>query len=245
MGMFGRLRGIFAARADAALAAFEDPKQSLDYSLVRLEDELRQARQSLVEVVSAQRLLETRRDQAQAAALRHVEQARFALANGREDLAHLALERKQAAQGRAGELEAAAANLAGQAEALKVTLLGLQARIELFRSKNEELKAIYDSSRAQLKVREALTGLSADMNDVGSTIRRAEERIRRLQARAEAIDTLALSGAVADALAPAGDDIDQELGRLGATAAVEAELAQLKGEVAGQLEAGVVDASRA
>jgi phage shock protein A len=239
MGFWGRLRLVFQTQAERAVAALEDPKKSLDFSLVRLEDNLRQARQSLVAIVGSQRLLESRRDQAGAAAAHHELQARQALASGRDDLAHLALERRQAALARRAELEVAAANLEGQAESLKVTLLGLQTRIEIFRSRKEELNAIYDSSRAQIKVREAITGLSADLDDVGRTVRRAEGHIRRMQARAEAIDHLAATGAIVDALAPAGDDIDQELARLGHANNVEAELARLKQEArAGYIAAG-------
>jgi phage shock protein A len=81
-------------------------------------------------------------------------------------------------------------------------------------------------------VREALTGLSTDLDDVGHTILRAEERIYRLQARAQAVDLLAATGAIVDVLEPAGDDIDRELGRMRLTAGVEADLARLKAEVA-------------
>jgi phage shock protein A len=230
MGMFGRLKLIFHTEMNSALDALEDPKKGLDYGLLRLEENLREVRQSLVEIVSAQRMLLNRRDQVVNAAAHHEEQARVALAAGREDLAALALGRRQAALARQTELEAAAANLDGQAEGLKVTLSGLQTRIELLRSRKEELQAIYDSSRAQLRVREALTGLSADLDDVGHTLARAEDRIRQMQARAEAVDHLAAAGALIDVLNPAGDDIDRELGRLRMGTEVEADLARLKAE---------------
>jgi len=232
MGLLSRFKAIFQARANQALEGLEDPKASLDYSLTRLQENLRQVSQSMVEVAAAKRTLEGQRDQLAAAVTRYEKQARAALERGREDLAKLALERKQAALARQSELEDNIAGLERQVESLKTTQAGLRTKIELFRSKKEELKAIYDSSQAQLKVQEALSGISEDLADVGNTIQRAEERIRRMQARAEAIDELVATGDLEDVLEPATDDIDRELTRLARSEAVDAEFARLKQEVA-------------
>jgi len=232
MGLLSRFKALFQAQANKALDGLEDPKANLDYSLTRLQENLRQVGKSLVEVAAAKRTLESQRNKLAAAATRYEEQARSALARDREDLAKLALERKQAALARQSELEANIATLEKQVESLKTTQAGLRTKVELFRSKKEELKAIYDSSQAQLKVRESLSGISEDLTDVGNTIQRAEERIRRMQARAEAIDDLVSTGALEDVLEPATDDIDRELSRMARSEAVENELAQLKQEVA-------------
>ena len=107
----------------------------------------------------------------------------------------------------------------------------MRQKIELFQAKKEELKALYDSSRAQLQVKEAATGISKDLSDAGHAIERAETRIQAMQSRVEAIDDLIATGALDDALTP-GDDIDRELSRLSRAAAVESELARLKAEAA-------------
>jgi phage shock protein A len=232
MGVLSRFKALFQAQANKALDNLEDPKANLDYSLTRLQDNLRQVGKSLVEVAAAKHTLEAQRDRLAAAATRYEEQARSALARDRDDPAKLALERKQAALARQAELEANIATLERQVESLKTTQANLRTKIELFRSKKEELKAIYDSSQAQLKVRESLSGISEDLTDVGNTIRRAEERIRRMQARAEAIDELIATGDLEDVLEPATDDIDRELSRMARAEAVDSELARLKKEVA-------------
>ncbi len=232
MGLLTRFKAIFQAQANKALEDLEDPKASLDYSLTRLQENLRQVSQSLVQVAAAKRTLEAQRDKLIAAIARYEEQAKAALENGREDLAKLALERKQAALARQTELETNIASLEKQVESLKTTQASLRTKIKVFRSKKEELKAIYDSSEAQLKVREALSGISEHLVDAGNTIQRAEERIRQMQARAEAIDELVATGAIEDVLEPEVDDVDRELARLVRAEAVEAELARLKEEVA-------------
>jgi phage shock protein A len=230
MGLLSRFRAIFQAKANQVVDQMENPKASLDYSLVKLEESRRQIGRSLVEVSAAKTRLEHQQDELVAAAQKYAGQAKAAVEAGRDDLARTALERKQEAQARQAELETNVANLERQAETLKQSQANLERKIALFRSKKEELKAIYDSSKAQLRVQEAVSGVSEDLADVGNTIQRAETRIREMQSRADAIESLVAEGVLSDALAPEADDIDRELARIGRGQAVEQELARLKAE---------------
>lgn len=146
-------------------------------------------------------------------------------------MARIVLERKQMAETRQAEVESNVAKLEQQVNTLKQSQSNLDRKIVLFRSKKEELKAIYDSSRAQLRVQEAVSGVSEDLADVGNTLQRAEARIQEMQSRADAIDSLVAEGVLADVLEPGVDEIDRELARLGRSQAIEAELARMKGEV--------------
>jgi len=235
MSIFTRFKAIFQARANGIAEQFEDPKASLDYSLTKLEESRSQISRSLIDVSAAQKRLENQRDQLAAAIQKYEEQAQAAVQAERDDLARTALERKQEAESRQSELETNLANLARQVENLKASQANLERKIALFRSKKEELKAIYDSSKAQIRVREALSGISDDLADVGNTIQRAEARIREMQSRSDAIEGLIAEGVLTDALETEGDDIDRELSRIGRKQAVEDELARLKAEAAGDV----------
>ncbi len=237
MSFIARLKAIFGATADQALNQLEDPKASLDYSLTRLQASLRQISDSLVETAAARRRLETQRMQLEKAIAKYEGQARDALAADREDLAKRALERKAAGRERLDGLNANIATLEDQVESLKTSQATLRHKIELFQGKKEELKALYDSSRAQLRVKEAVSGISKDLADVGHAIERAETRIQAMQARVEAIDELVAVGVLGDALEP-GDDIDRELARISRQTAVEQELAQLKAEASSLRDSG-------
>lgn len=232
MSFIAQLKAIFGAKANQALDQIEDPRASLDYSLTRLQASLRQISDSLVEVSTARHTLEAQRSQAQKAIDQAEEQARQSVQLGREDLATRALERKAAAQERLNSLNDNIASLNAQVESLKTSQANMRQKIELFQAKKEELKALYNSSRAQLQVKEAASGISKDLADVGHAIQRAETRIRAMQARVEAIDNLVATGALDDALSPEGDDIDRELARLTRSAAIENDLQRLKAEVA-------------
>ncbi len=231
MGIFSRFTAMFEARANQVADQLEDPKANLDYSLVRLEETRAQINRSLVEVSAARNRLQNQRDQWAAAAQKTAGQAEIALSAEREDLARLALSRKQEAEWRQAGLEASIANLDRQLETLKASQANLEYKITLFRAKKEELKAIYDSSRAQLQVSETLSGISVDLADVGTTIQRAEARIREIQSRADAIQGLIAEGVLTDALAPGFDDIDRELSQVNRKQLVDDELARLKSGV--------------
>jgi len=235
MSFFARLKALFGAKAHQAMEAMEDPRASLDYSLTRLQGSLRQISDSLVEVSTARRSLEGQRGQTQKAIDKAEEQARQAIRASREDLATRALERKGLTQERLNRLNGSIASLDAQVESLKTSQANLRQKIELFQARKEELKALYDSSRAQLQVKEAATGISKDMADAGHAVERAEARIQAIQSRVEAIDDLIASGALEDALSPEGDDIDRELASLSQAAAVERELERLRAEATGEM----------
>jgi len=239
MSFIARLKAIFGAKADQALDQREDPRASLDYSLTRLQASLRQISDSLVETAAARRKLETQRMQLEKAIAKYEGQARDALAAGREDLARRALERKAATHEQLDGLNGHITTLDAQVESLKTSQATLRHKIELFQGKKEELKALYDSSRAQLQVKEAVSGISKDLADVGHAIERAEARIQAMQARVEAIDELVAVGALEDTLEP-GDDIDRELARISRQTAVEQELARLKAEASASVSTGPV-----
>jgi phage shock protein A len=226
--IIARFKAIFAARANAAADSIEDPKASLDYSLRKLEDARRELSRSLIEVSAARRRLQAQRDQMAAAAITYQQQAQAAVEADRDDLARLALERKQESEARAAEMDANIASLERQEAALKENQVRLDRKIKTFRSKKEELKAVHDSAKAQLRGQESLSGISQDLADVGNTIQRTEARIQEMQSRADAIDALVDEGVLQDVLEPETDDIERELARIGRNQAVEDELARLK-----------------
>lgn len=230
MSIVARFKAIFEAKANAAADSIEDPKASLDYSLRKLEDARRDLSRGLIEVSAAKRRLQSQREQIAAASERYQQQAQAAVDADRDDLARLALERKQDADARVVELDTGIASLERQEATLKENQIKLDRKISLFRSKKEELKAIHDSAQAQLRVQESLSGISDDLADVGNTIQRAETRILEMQSRADAIDELVAEGVLQDVLEPETDDIERELARIGRNQAIEEELAQLKAQ---------------
>ena len=213
MSIFSRVSLIFRMRASSAIDKLEDPTQTLDYAYSQQQELLRKVNRGLIEVAASRQQLE--------------QQAGEALAGGREDLARLALERKQTALAELTGLESQVAEIASEQEKLTLAQRQLSRRVEEFRGHRTILTARHSAAEAQIQVNEALTFVSDDFADLGMAVGRAEEKIERLQARASAIDALIASGAL---MVPGvgGDMVQRELRDMAMGRAVDADLEALK-----------------
>jgi phage shock protein A len=156
-------------------------------------------------------------------------QARDAVRANREDLARLALERKNLLSTQISGLDKEIATLAAEQEKLVEAEKRLSTKIEVFRSKKETIKAQYSAAEAQVKISESVSGISEEMADVGMSIERAENKTQEMKARSAALDELLDKGVLLDFTAP-GDDIDRELAKISQKSGVESELARIKAE---------------
>jgi phage shock protein A len=230
MGLWQRFSTVFKAKANKAIDRMEDPRETLDYSYQRQLEMLQKVKRGLVDVATSRKRLELQGEQLQAKAAKLFEQARRAMAAGREDLAREALTRRAAIEPELESLKTQHAQLLAEETKLTEASKRLSAQVEAFRTRKETIKASYTAAEAQTKVGEALSGISDEMGDIGLAVQRAEDKTTALQSRAGAIDELLASGALDDLSTP-GDRIDAELGRAVSAASVDAELARLKAEL--------------
>ncbi len=231
MGMWQRIKLIFNAKASKALDRAEDPRETLDYSYSKQLEMLQRVRRGVVDVASSRKRLELQQQQLAQQAAKCEEQARQALALGREDLAREVLTRRSAIQQQGVELQAQHADLAAQEEKLTLASQRLQAQVDAFRTRKETIKASYTAAEAQTRINEAVTGISDEMGDVNLAIQRAEDKTQQMQARAGAIDELIASGALDSGAGGGQDDVAAELARLASTSEVELEMSRMKAEL--------------
>jgi phage shock protein A len=244
-----RMSTIFRAKANKALDAAEDPRETLDYSYQRQLEMLTKVRRGVADVATSRKRIELQRNQLQTQSDKLTEQAQKALSMGREDLAREALTRKSAVTGQIGDLDAQHAQLQGEEEKLTLASQRLQAKVESFRTRKETIKATYTAAEAQTRIGEAFSGISEVMGDVGLAVQRAEDKTMQMQARAGAVDELIASGALDDMTQIGGhDDISRELEAMSSQSDVESELARLKsashGEIEGSSTAGELGAGQ-
>ncbi len=231
MTLFQRAHDIVAAKANKALDAAEKPDEMLDYSYEQMLEQITQVRRSLVEIAAARKRIELQEQQFQHSVDHLQEQAKAALAQGKEDLAREALSRKAAAEAQIAEMEPQHEQLTEQEEKLGQTLDALQKRVNEFRTKKEVLKAQYSAARAETAVGESAAGISTTFGDSGEALQRAQDKIATMQARASAVDELLQSGVLED-VGGGTDEIQKELDEAGSAAGVDNELAALKAELA-------------
>jgi len=231
MGLISRMTTLIKAKLSRILDRAEDPRETLDYAYERQLQLLQEVRRGIVDVTTSKRRLELQRAKLQASLDKLTEQARQAVANGREDLARLALERKAVAQQQVAVLDQQVAGLEQEQAKLEQAETRLRAKIETFRTRKEVIKAQYSAAEAQVRINEAVTGISEEMADVGLALQRAEEKTEQMQARAGAIDELLASGVLEDLTAGPQDTIERELARISVSESIEAELAALRREL--------------
>ncbi len=229
MGLWSRLKLLFSTRASSALDRAEDPRQVLDYAYGQQQQLLVKLRQGLVDVATSKSQLEQQAKKLEARIPRLDDQARRAIGAGREDLARAALERKRTALAEMASLTTQIAEVEADKGRLSTQERALQLRVEQFRSHRDIVSARYGAAEAEVRVKEALSGVSGELADLGMAVGRAEEKADRLQARARALDSLMDIGS----LPPlgGGDFIEAELVRISAGSEIDDELARIKSEV--------------
>ena len=230
MGLLQRFATIFKAKATKAIDRMEDPRETLDYSYQRQMEMLQKVKRGLLDVATSRKRLELQGEQLQGKAATLHEQAKQAMAAGREDLAREALSRRAAIEPEMESLKTQHAQL--QAEEAKLTEASkrLSAHLEAFRTRKETIKATYTAAEAQTKIGEALSGISEEMGDIGLAVQRAEDKTLAMQSRAGAIDELLASGALDDLSTP-GDRLDAELGHAISASQIDAELARMRADL--------------
>jgi len=228
--MWSRLKLIFSTKASSAMDRAEDPRQVLDYAYAQQQLLLVKLRQGLVDVATSKQQLERQSKKLEARVPRLEDQAKRALGAGRDDLARIALERKRSAVAELEGLSAQIAEVGAEEKRLAGQERSLRVRIEEFRTHRDVVSARYSASEAEVKVKEALSGVSGELAELGMAVGRAEEKADRLQSRAKALDSLVDIGALEPA--GGGDYVENELKRLTSGAEIDDELERLKAEIA-------------
>ncbi len=244
-GLSGRMSTVVKAKISKLLDRAEDPSETLEYSYQKQIELLQNVKKGIADVVTSKKRLQLQEEKLQQQVVKLDTQARQALAAGNEDLARVALERKNVAQTELQSLDSQVAQLEEQQEQMTASEQKLRTKLEQFRSKKEVIKAQYSAAEAQVRISEAATGVGEEMADVGLAMQRALEKTENMRARAGAVQELEEAGTFDDltSLGSGEDDIDRQLKQLSSGSEVDSELAKMKAELgtgspAGELSSG-------
>jgi phage shock protein A len=231
MGIWERIVLFFKVKASADLDRAEDPREILDYAAHEQEAFLQTVRAGLIDVATAKQQLVQQVKSMRDRIPKLDQQARKAVESGREDLARMALSRKQTALYELESLEAQLAELDAEEARLAAAEQQIADRVASFRMHKEAAKARYSAAEAQVRIGETLTGVSGDLGELTLALGRAEEKTNQMIARAKAIDALTAGGSLSTVLPDGSDMIDRELQLIASDKAVEQELALLIAKV--------------
>ena len=227
MGVLSRMSTVVKSKMNRILDNAEDPRETLDFAYEKQMEMLKKVKRGVVEMVTTKRRIEQQASKVRENILMLDNQASQALNADREDLARVALQRKQASLIELEGLDEQISNLELEQQKLTQSEQRLQAKVQAFRTKKEITKAQYNAAQAQVKIGAALSGLSEEMGDVSIAIERAESTTENMRAKAGAIDELAEAGVLED-FSGRDDAVGRELAQLTADQNVEDELATLR-----------------
>lgn len=229
MSLWRRIGSVFKQKTNAALDKLEDPVEALEYAYAQQQEVLARVRESVTEVVTAEKRLEMEAQRLALAAERHREEARNALQLADDGAARIALTRAENAALQHDGLRLQLADVHAQRERLETTYETLRLRIDAFRAEKQALRAQYVAAQASTRAGEALGSLTGDVGEIRAMVERAKDRALELRARSEAIAELFAQGTFEGTAAlppatPAG------VSRIVSPAApsIEAQLAEMK-----------------
>ena len=141
-----RISTVVKQKVNTLLDRYEDPKEALDYSYVKQTEMLNKLRRNVAEVITAKKRLEMQKAKLWDNIHTLDEQSRRAIDANREDLARLALERKNANMLQLQALDKQITDMKSEQQKLEDTERRLSAKVEEFNSKKEVIKAQYSAA---------------------------------------------------------------------------------------------------
>lgn len=231
MGLMNRISTVIKQKVNTILDKHEDPREALEYSFVKQRELLNKLRRDMAEVITAKKRLEIQKAKLWDNIRTLDDQAARAVDQDKEDLAKLALQRKNANMMQLQELNKQITEMQLEQDKLEDTEKRLSTKVEEFRSKKEIIKAQYTAAEAQVRIKENVTGISEEMTDVGMALDKAEDKTEKMKAKSQALDDMIDSGSLTD-YSTDKDDIEKELEESSIKDSVDQELAKLKAEKA-------------
>ena len=228
MSFWDRIKLLFKVRTSAELDRMEDPREVMDYAVNEQEVFLQTVRRGLVDVATAKQQLAQQVRSSNDRIPRLEEQARQAVAADREDLARMALNRKQTAMHELEGLELQLAEMEDEERKLIAAEQQIADRIASFRIHKEATAARYTAAETQVKIGETMSGVSGELGELSLALGRAEEKTRQMIARASALDALMAGGTFEPTILQGEDMVERELRQITAKSSIDQEIAALK-----------------
>ena len=225
-----RFSTVIKQKVNTLLDRYEDPKEALDYSYTKQIEMLNRLRRNIAEVITAKKRLEMQKAKLWDNIHTLDEQSRRSVDVDREDLAKLALQRKNANMLQVQALDKQITDMKSEQQKLEDTERRLSAKVEEFNSRKEVIKAQYSAAEAQVRIKESVTGISEEMTDVGMAMNKAEEKTEKMKAKSQALEEMIDSGVLTDYTSNKDDNIERELEEATTKDSVDEELAKLKAE---------------
>lgn len=216
MSIFKRLRDLTLSNVYALIEKAEDPIKLTDQYIRDMQEDLEDAEKAVAAQIALEKKFKQLYEEQAQLVEKRTEQAHMAAQAQNIDLARRALEEKNAAETKANEYKASFDQNKALADNLREKLDEMRKQLTEMKNKRETLVARYNAAKAQEQINKSIAGFSSD--SASSGLKRMEEKMLQMEARAEASNELNASK---------GKSLDEEFANLNKNKAVEDELAAL------------------
>jgi phage shock protein A len=218
--LFARISDVLSANISDLIDRVEDPEKMIKQIIREMEENIGRAKEGVVDAIASEKTLQQNVDRHRREAKTWQENARTALKDGKEDLAHQALVRKNEHDTILKSLEPALESAQGTSASLKAQIKALEAKLDEAKRKRGALVARQRAAEAM----HSMTRLDARLAeglDAGAKFGRMEEKVAEMEAHTQAVTEV-----YSDA-----DTIEQEFLDIKVQTEVDAEMAALKREL--------------
>lgn len=237
MSVFRRFTNIFQEKANAALDRAEDPSQAIDLSYQQLLEQQQKLRTALVQAQTGEKRLENQAKELDTRIAKLNDSAKQAMQAGREDLATQALTQGETLQQQRGALGPQIQTMTGQIQRMQQALQQYQQKVQAFAAQRESMKAQYEAAKATSTAGDTMAGIGEHTSDAAMMMQRAQDKIARTQAHADAVDSLLASGALDTQNLTGGSPVEDQITATVVDSNVQAKLAALRAQVGVQAPA--------
>jgi phage shock protein A len=233
MSVFKRFSNIVQQKTNSAMDRMEDPSQAIDLSYQQLLEQQQKLRTALVEATTGQKRLENQATDMDNRIAKLNTAAQQAVNAGKEDLATQALTQAEMLTQQRHALDPQIATVTAQVEKLQVALKKYQDKVQAFANQRESLKASYEAGKAISTAGDTLAGIGEHTSDAAMMMQRAQDKIARTQAHADAVDALLESGSLDTPLLSGGTTtLEDQITATVVDSTVQAKLAAMKQQTA-------------
>ena len=220
MAIFERIADILQANINDLIDKAEDPVKMVKQLILEMEEDVDEAIQALGQAMGSQKLAAKELADAKAKVADWEDKAKLALRNDNEELARKALDAKVGLDEQVAVLEASYEGITQQVDKLKDQVQTLQMKLEEARSRQNVLIA-------RAKMAEAAQGVagSISMADTDSAFAKLDKLERKIVEQESVAEAMTEFGGV-DVV-----ETQQSFDEMAHNAAVDDELARLKGEL--------------
>ncbi len=186
MGIFSRMSDIINSNINSLLDSAEDPEKMIRLIIQEMEDTLVEVRSSSARVLADRKTAARRLEQVEAEAMSWEQKAKLAISKGREDLARVALQEKQAIEDEVAAIEGELKALDEHIEHLGEEVAQLQQKLNDAKAKQKAMVMRSKTVESRIQVKRQIHREALD--NAFERFDQFERRMDNLESQLESMD---------------------------------------------------------